>query len=252
MESPASPLGGAVLSYFFDNLATRDQHFTEVANRPPCRPATSSPYATASIPIPSNPNSGTNPTLIATRIPATVVGHRRAARGAASRLGTAAANGLAANVAHVYAVPAVDSSNLNHFVNITAPVPFTEPRRPTAATTHQSLPTPPNLPRQRVPADPSLPVPAALDFSTCGSLADANGDPLQFRFDLADPLVSLQQPRLGAERQFRRLDRRRSADQHDRALRLTCAMPTIQPAAAFSSSSAGNNSSRFEEMRHRP
>ncbi|MFO1084908.1 MAG: DUF4214 domain-containing protein [Reyranellaceae bacterium] len=184
MESLQPWARADVLSYFFDNLATGTNGFTEVANFATLQAGDIIAYATGIYTDPINPNSGTNPTLIATKD----TGHTMVVIGAPVAVpqadwGTTAVNGLAANVAQVYAVPVVDSSNLNHFVNITTPVPFTEPQ----ADSRNYAPivaNPPNLPAS-IPQS-SLQV-GGLGFGTMWFATDANGDPLQFRFDLADP-----------------------------------------------------------------
>lgn len=184
MESQQPWARADVLSYFFDNLAAGTNGFTEVANFATLQAGDIIAYATGIYTDPVNPNSGTNPTLIATND----TGHTMVVIGAPVEVpqadwGTTAANGLAANVAHVYAVPVVDSSNLNHFVNITTPVPFTEPQGD-SRNYAPIIANPPNLPAS-IPQS-SLQV-GGLGFGTMWFATDANGDPLQFRFDLGDP-----------------------------------------------------------------
>jgi hypothetical protein len=184
MESQQPWARADVLSYFFDNLATGTNGFTEVGNFATLQAGDIIAYATGIYTDPVNPNSGTNPTLIATKD----TGHTMVVIGAPVEVpqadwGTTAANGLAANVAHVYAVPVVDSSNLNHFINITTPVPFTEPQGD-SRNYAPIIPNPPNLPAS-IPQS-QLQV-GGLGFGTMWFSTDANGDPLQFRFDLGDP-----------------------------------------------------------------
>lgn len=200
--SPSNPLDESswpwaradVLSYFFGEMANGSNGFVSVDNFATLQAGDLIAYATGIYTNPTHSSTAPPPSSGSVLAQTQDSGHTMIVVGTPVEVpqadwnGPNNSNGLLSTVAHVYAVPVVDSSSLAHFVNVPnnpaqGLVAFTEPlldSRSYAAV----VANPPNLPAG-IPQS-SL-VPGGLGTGTMWYSTDANGTPLQFRFDLGDP-----------------------------------------------------------------
>ena len=114
------------LSFFFGNVANGANGFVEVDNFATLQAGDLVAYANGIYTDPRNPNASQIPALVKTDD----TGHAMIVVGSPVEVPRADWGAVAANVAHVYAVPVVDSSGTRHFGNLTpprAPEAFVEP-----------------------------------------------------------------------------------------------------------------------------
>jgi hypothetical protein len=175
-----------VLSYFYGNVANGSNGFTTVDDFATLQAGDLIAWAKGIYTDPSNPNASQIPSLVRTDD----TGHAMIVVGAPVEVPRAdwgsAANGLdVAAVAHVYAVPLVDSSGTRHFANLTAsraPEAFTQPIADSRSYGEVKLPAP-NLPAdlQDNLSD------GGLGTGTLWFATDARGHAIQYRWGWANP-----------------------------------------------------------------
>ena len=182
-----------VLSYFFGEMANGSNGFVTVADFGSLQAGDLIAYGTGIYTNPTHSPTAPPPSSGSVLAMTQDTGHTMIVVGAPVEVpqadwGTTLSDGLSPNAAHVYAVPVVDSSDIAHFINVpanaaTGQVAFTQP---IADSRHYApvVANPPNLPAG-IPQS-SL-VSGGLGTGTLWYSTDANGAPLQFRFDLGDP-----------------------------------------------------------------
>jgi hypothetical protein len=162
-----------VLSYFVGEMADGTNGFAKVADFAALQPGDLIAYALGIHTNPTKSSSAPPPSSGSALIPTQDTGHTMIVVGTPTAIPEAewggSALGLLPQVAHVYAIPVVDSSCIAHFDD-------TRLYNPVIA-------DPPNLP-PGIPKS-SLQV-GGLGFGTLWFATDAIGTPLQFRFDTSD------------------------------------------------------------------
>jgi len=174
-----------VLSYFFGSVANGRNGFLEVDDFGSLQAGDLIAWAKGIYTDPSNPNASQIPSLVK----ASDTGHAMIVVGSPVEVPQAdwgAANSLnVAAVAHVYAVPIVDSSGTRHFGNIApprAPEAFVQPLSDSRSYADVKIPAP------NLPADlQSSLSPGGIGTGTLWFATDTNGHALQYRFGWGNP-----------------------------------------------------------------
>jgi hypothetical protein len=190
-----------VLSYFYGNVANGSDGFVTVDNFATLQAGDLIAWAKGIYTDPRNPNASQIPGLVRTDD----TGHAMIVTGAPVEVPTADWGAVGAGVAHVYAVPLVDSSGTRHFGNIApprAPVAFVQPLADSRSYADVNNPAP-NLPAN---LQSSL-SPGGLGTGTLWFATDATGHALEYRWgwgnpwfgnDASDAAVSVSAARLTA------------------------------------------------------
>ena len=170
----------AVLSFFFGNVANVANGFVEVDNFATLQAGDLVAYANGIYTDPRNPNASQIPALVKTDD----TGHAMIVVGSPVEVPRADWGAVAANVAHVYAVPVVDSSGTRHFGNLAsprAPEAFVEPIADNRS--YSAVKPIPELPADKQ----SGLSPGGLGTGTLWFATDANGHALEYRWGFGDP-----------------------------------------------------------------
>lgn len=169
-----------VLSFFFGNVANGANGFVEVDNFATLQAGDLIGYAKGIYTDPRNPNASQIPGLVKTDD----TGHAMIVVGSSVEVPRADWGAVAANVAHVYAVPVVDSSGTRHFGNLTpprAPEAFVEPIADNRSYSAVN-------PIPELPADLQSGLsPGGLGTGTLWFATDANGHALEYRWGWGNP-----------------------------------------------------------------
>jgi hypothetical protein len=175
-----------VLSYFFGNVANGSNGFTTVDDFGALQAGDLIAWAKGIYTDPSNPNASQIPSLVRTDD----TGHAMIVVGTPVEVPRAnwgsAGNGLdVAAVAHVYAVPLVDSSGTRHFGNLSAsraPEAFIQPIADSRSYGEVKLPAP------HLPADLQDDLSdGGLGTGTLWFATDAGGHAIQYRWGWGNP-----------------------------------------------------------------
>lgn len=170
-----------VLSYFYGSVANGANGFMEVDNFASLQAGDLVAWAKGIYTDPSNPNASQIPGLVKTGD----TGHSMIVTGAPVEVPMANWGAVGANVAHVYAVPLVDSSGTRHFGNIApprAPGAFVQPLADSRSYADVRNPAP------HLPADlQSSLSPGGVGTGTLWFATDATGRALEYRFGWGNP-----------------------------------------------------------------